>query len=105
MIFEDQVFVEMYVVCLFGIEKNINLRDFNFLDMDKFVCIKGLVICIMFVIFDMKDVFFKCSVCGYFVIVELDCGKIWELIECFCNCCKFKNLMQIIYNCCIFMDK
>ncbi|KAK0670396.1 putative DNA replication licensing factor [Cercophora samala] len=105
MTLEDQVSAETYVVRPFGIEKNTNLRDLNPSDMDKLVCIKGLVIRTTPVIPDMKDAFFKCSVCGHSVTVELDRGKIREPTECPRNRCKSKNSMQIIHNRCTFTDK
>ncbi|KAK0728984.1 MCM2/3/5 family-domain-containing protein [Apiosordaria backusii] len=105
MTLEDQVSAESYMVRPFGIESTTNLRDLNPSDMDKLVCIKGLVIRTTPVIPDMKDAFFKCSVCGHSVTVELDRGKIREPTECPRNRCKSKNSMQIIHNRCTFTDK
>ncbi|KAK4197876.1 putative DNA replication licensing factor [Triangularia verruculosa] len=105
MTLEDQVAAERYMVRPFGIEKTTNLRDLNPSDMDKLVSIKGLVIRTTPVIPDMKDAFFKCSVCGHSVTVELDRGKIREPTECPRNRCKSKNSMQIIHNRCTFSDK
>ncbi|KAK4458003.1 putative DNA replication licensing factor [Cladorrhinum samala] len=102
---EDQVAANSYVVRPYGIETVTNLRDLNPSDMDKLVCIKGLVIRTTPVIPDMKDAFFKCSVCGHSVTVELDRGKIREPTECPRVRCKSKNSMQIIHNRCTFTDK
>ncbi|KAK4191732.1 putative DNA replication licensing factor [Podospora australis] len=102
---EDQVTQETYVVRPYGIESVTNLRDLNPADMDKLVCIKGLVIRTTPVIPDMKDAFFKCSTCGHSVTVELDRGKIREPTECPRQRCKQKNTMQIIHNRCTFTDK
>lgn len=73
--------------------------------MDKLVCIKGLVIRTTPVIPDMKEAFFKCSVCGHSVNVTLDRGRIREPTECPRARCGSKNSMQIVHNRCSFEDK
>lgn len=102
---EDQVANEQYLVRPWGLDSTTNLRDLNPSDMDKLVAIKGLVIRATPVIPDMKEAFFKCSVCGHSVTVVLDRGKIREPTECPRARCKSKNSMQIIHNRCIFEDK
>jgi DNA replication licensing factor MCM4 len=102
---EDQVQATSYVVRPWGLDKSTNLRDLNPSDMDKLVCIKGLVIRTTPVIPDMKDAFFKCSVCGHSVTVSLDRGRIREPTECPRARCGSKNSMQIVHNRCAFEDK
>ncbi|KAB5551310.1 MCM2/3/5 family-domain-containing protein [Coniochaeta sp. 2T2.1] len=102
---EDQVTSTSYVVRPWGLDKSTNLRDLNPADMDKLVCIKGLVIRTTPVIPDMKDAFFKCSVCGHSVTVSLDRGRIREPTECPRARCGSKNSMQIVHNRCAFEDK
>ncbi|KAK3955965.1 MCM2/3/5 family-domain-containing protein [Pseudoneurospora amorphoporcata] len=102
---EDQVSQMAYVVRPWGLDKITNLRDLNPSDMDKLVSIKGLVIRTTPVIPDMKDAFFKCSVCGHSITVQLDRGKIREPTECPRARCASKNSMQIIHNRCAFEDK
>ncbi|AEO66150.1 9b3644bd-4590-4123-8813-2ec34f9ab094 [Thermothielavioides terrestris] len=102
---EDQVMKQQYIVRPWGLDKSINLRDLNPSDMDKLISIKGLVIRATPVIPDMKQAFFKCSVCGHSVTVDLDRGKIREPTECPRARCKQKNSMQIIHNRCVFEDK
>jgi len=102
---EDQVARMDYVVRPWGLDKSTNLRDLNPSDMDKLVTVKGLVIRTTPVIPDMKDAFFKCSVCGHSVTVSLDRGKIREPTECPRARCGSKNSMQIIHNRCSFEDK
>ena len=74
-------------------------------DMDRLICIKGLVIRTTPVIPDMKDAFFRCNVCNHSVNVGLDRGKIREPTECPRESCKSKNSMQIVHNRCSFEDK
>ncbi len=102
---EDQVHDTLYAVRPYGLDKTINLRDLNPSDMDKLICIKGLVIRTTPVIPDMKDAFFKCNVCGHSVSVALDRGKIREPTECPRARCQTKNSMQIVHNRCGFTDK
>lgn len=102
---EDQVADTIYMVRPFGMDKTTNLRDLNPSDMDRMIQIKGLVIRTTPVIPDMKDAFFKCSVCSHGVLVTLDRGKIREPTECPRARCGSKNSMQIIHNRCNFADK
>jgi DNA replication licensing factor MCM4 len=75
------------------------------IDMDRLVCIKGLIIRTTPVIPDMKDAFFKCNICNHSVNVGLDRGKIREPTECPRPRCSSKNSMQIVHNRCSFEDK
>lgn len=102
---EDQVMNTIYMVRPYGVDKTTNLRDLNPSDMDKMISIKGLVIRTTPVIPDMKDAFFKCSVCNHGLLVTLDRGKIREPTECPRARCGQKNSMQIIHNRCHFSDK
>ncbi|KAM7219317.1 MCM2/3/5 family domain containing protein [Rhypophila decipiens] len=102
---EDQVLANAYNVRPFGLDRTTNLRDLNPSDRDKLVCIKGLVIRTTPVIPDMQRAFFKCSVCGHSITVDLDRGKIREPTECPRARCASKNSMQIVHNRSIFADK
>ncbi|CAJ0545907.1 Ff.00g093800.m01.CDS01 [Fusarium sp. VM40] len=102
---EDQVSSSIYVVRPFGLDKTTNLRDLNPSDMDRLICIKGMVIRTTPVIPDMKDAFFRCNVCNHSVNVGLDRGKIREPTECPREICKSKNSMLIVHNRCSFEDK
>ncbi|PNY20656.1 DNA helicase [Tolypocladium capitatum] len=102
---EDQVAASIYVVRPFGLDTQTNLRDLNPSDMDRLICVKGLVIRTTPVIPDMKDAFFRCNVCNHSVNVGLDRGKIREPTECPRQICDSKNSMQIVHNRCSFEDK
>jgi DNA replication licensing factor MCM4 len=95
----------IYRVRPFGLDKTINLRDLNPGDMDKMVSIKGLVIRTTPVIPDMKDAFFRCSVCHHTVKVDIDRGKIAEPTRCPRAVCESANSMQIVHNRSGFADK
>ncbi|KAJ5151234.1 DNA replication licensing factor mcm4 [Penicillium canariense] len=94
-----------YKVLPFGMDESINMRDLDPADMDKLVSIKGLVIRTTPIIPDMKDAFFRCSVCSYGVTVEIDRGRIAEPTTCLRDSCKSQNSMQLIHNRCNFSDK
>lgn len=89
----------------FGLDHTINVRDLNPSDMDKLVSIKGLVIRTTPIIPDMKDAFFRCSVCHHTVKVDIDRGKIAEPTRCPRQVCESSNSMQIVHNRSGFADK
>ncbi|KAI5363750.1 putative mini-chromosome maintenance protein [Septoria linicola] len=94
-----------YRVRPFGLDRNINLRELDPKDMDQLVSVKGLVIRSTPVIPDMKDAFFRCSVCHHTVKVDLDRGKIAEPTRCPREVCSASNSMQIVHNRSGFADK
>ncbi|KAI4789792.1 putative DNA replication licensing factor mcm4, partial [Aureobasidium sp. EXF-8845] len=85
--------------------KTINLRDLNPGDMDKMVSVKGLVIRTTPIIPDMREAFFRCSVCHHTVKVDIDRGKIAEPTVCPREVCASPNSMQIVHNRCVFSNK
>jgi len=101
----EDVQMRNYKVLPFGLDHTVNLRDLDPADMDKLVAIKGLVIRTTPVIPDMKEAFFKCSVCNHSVYVSIDRGKIAEPSQCPRLACASKDSMQIVHNRCSFSDK
>lgn len=101
----EEVEMRTYKVMPFGLDKSVNMRDLDPADIDKLISIKGLVIRTTPVIPDMKEAFFKCTVCNHTVYVSIDRGKIAEPTECPRTACKSKDSMQIVHNRCIFADK
>ncbi|KAI5285544.1 hypothetical protein KEM54_000488 [Ascosphaera aggregata] len=96
---------KMYKVMPFGLDKSVNMRDLDPADMDKLICIKGLVIRTTPIIPDMKEAFFRCEACGYSLRVDIDRGKIAEPTKCPRRLCETKNSMQLIHNRSTFADK
>lgn len=74
-------------------------------DIDKVVSVKGLVIRTTPIIPDMKDAYFRCSVCNYALQVDIDRGKITEPTKCPRVACNSPNTMKIIHNRSGFADK
>ncbi|KAK5956967.1 MCM DNA helicase complex subunit [Knufia fluminis] len=100
-----EVELHSYKVLPFGLEKTVNMRDLDPSDMDKLVSVKGLVIRTTPVIPDMKEAFFKCTVCNHALLVGIDRGKIAEPVKCPRPACESKDSMQIVHNRCNFADK
>ena len=94
-----------YKVLPFGLDKSVNMRELDPADMDKLISVKGLVIRATPVIPDMKEAFFKCTVCAHTVFVSIDRGKIAEPTICPRVACASKDSMQIVHNRCTFADK
>ncbi|KAK9788975.1 putative DNA helicase [Seiridium cardinale] len=102
---EEKVMDQAYVTRPYNLDEVTNMRDLNPSDMDKLICIKGLVIRTTPVIPDMRQAFFRCNVCNHSLLVGLDRGKIREPTACPRPLCDSKNSMQIIHNRCEFEDK
>jgi DNA replication licensing factor MCM4 len=101
----EEAMILPWKVMPFGLDKTINMRDLDPADIDKLISVKGLVIRTTPVIPDMKEAFFKCSVCHHTLYVAIDRGKIAEPTECPRQACKSKDSMEIIHNRCTFADK
>lgn len=101
----EEAEIQPWKVLPFGLDKTINMRELDPEDIDKLVSVKGLVIRATPVIPDMKEAFFKCSVCHHTLYVSIDRGKIAEPTECPRTACKSKDSMEIVHNRCVFADK
>lgn len=86
-------------------ETRVNMRDLNPQDIDKIVCIKGLVIRATPIIPDMKLAFFRCNACSHTVTVEIDRGKIAEPDRCPRDVCNLQGSMLLVHNRCEFADR
>ncbi|GAA5947683.1 hypothetical protein JCM3765_001031 [Sporobolomyces pararoseus] len=86
-------------------ETRANMRDLNPQDIDKIVCIKGLVIRATPIIPDMKLAFFRCNACSHTVTVEIDRGKIAEPDRCPRDVCNLQGSMLLVHNRCEFADR
>ncbi|SDA08288.1 BZ3501_MvSof-1269-A2-R1_Chr8-1g09725 [Microbotryum saponariae] len=89
----------------FGGTRKVNMRELNPQDIDKIVCVKGLVIRATPVIPDMKLAFFRCDACSHTVSVELDRGQIAEPDKCPREVCALQGSMSLIHNRCEFADR
>lgn len=79
------------------------MRQLNPADIDQLVCLKGMVTRCSAVIPDLKEAFFRCTICQATTTVELDRGRIEE--PSFCTHCNTRLCMEMIHNRCAFTDK
>ncbi|KIW14868.1 hypothetical protein PV08_07653 [Exophiala spinifera] len=101
----EEAEIRPWKVLPFGLDKTVNMRDLDPADIDKLISIKGLVIRATPVIPDMKEAFFKCTVCNHTMYVSIDRGKIAEPTQCPRPACKSRDSMEIVHNRCVFADK
>ena len=71
--------------------------------MDKLVSIKGLVTRASHIIPDIKEGFFRCSLCDFSVVVGIERGKITEPER--CQKCRTLHSLNLVHNRCKFADK
>lgn len=79
------------------------MRQLDPADIDQLVCLKGMVTRCSSVIPDLKEAFFRCTICQATTTVELDRGRIEE--PSFCTRCNTRMCMEMIHNRCAFTDK
>ncbi|TYZ51087.1 hypothetical protein PybrP1_009548 [[Pythium] brassicae (nom. inval.)] len=79
------------------------MRNLNPSDIDQLVCLKGMVTRCSAIIPDLKEAFFRCTLCHATAQVELDRGRIEE--PSYCARCNARLCMELIHNRCAFTDK
>lgn len=79
------------------------MRNLNPSDIDQLVCLKGMVTRCSAIIPDLKEAFFRCTLCHATAQVELDRGRIDE--PSYCVRCNARLCMELIHNRCAFTDK
>jgi len=79
------------------------MRDLDPNNIDQMLCVRGMVLRTSPVIPDLKQAFFRCSVCAHSVDVIINMGRIEE--PHLCDGCKAAGTMQVIHNRCVFTDK
>ena len=79
------------------------IRDLGPKNIDKLVSITGIVIRTSEIIPEMREAYFRCSICGAVVKSPLDRSMIVEPTE--CSVCKVKASFEVIHNMSLFSDK
>lgn len=87
----------------FNVQKTTNMRFLNPEDMDQLITVSGMVIRCSDIIPEMRDAFFRCIVCSYTTIVEIDRGNIAE--PTLCPHCNTNHCFELIHNQSNFTDK
>lgn len=89
----------------FNLCESANMRDLDPNDIDRLISIKGMITRASGVIPDMKMAFFRCTVCGTEVEVQVCDGRIKEPTYCPNHNCATPHSMKIIHNRSRFADK
>eukprot|EP00656_Telonema_subtile_P033974 TRINITY_DN38123_c0_g1_i2.p1 TRINITY_DN38123_c0_g1~~TRINITY_DN38123_c0_g1_i2.p1 ORF type:complete len:676 (+),score=134.55 TRINITY_DN38123_c0_g1_i2:431-2458(+) len=87
----------------FGLNQISSMRDLDPSDIDRLVCIRGMITRSTAVIPDMKTAYYKCSVCSHGTEAEVRDGRVKEPAHC-PNCSK-AHTMAIYHNRSTFSDK
>ncbi|XP_060861436.1 DNA replication licensing factor MCM4 [Metopolophium dirhodum] len=87
----------------FNVQKTKNMRFLNPEDMDQLITVTGMVIRCSDIIPEMRDAFFRCIVCSYTTIVEIDRGNIAE--PTLCPHCNTNHCFELVHNQSNFTDK
>ncbi|XP_076283988.1 disc proliferation abnormal [Lasioglossum baleicum] len=87
----------------FNVAKIKSMRDLNPSDVDQLITIPGMVIRVSRLIPQMREAFFKCSVCAFTTLVEIEKGKTKEPTV--CGSCSHKYSFTLVHNLSHFSDK
>ncbi|XP_076235043.1 disc proliferation abnormal [Calliopsis andreniformis] len=79
------------------------MRELNPSDVDQLITIPGMVIRVSRLIPQMREAYFKCSVCAFTTLVEIEKGKTKEPTV--CAHCTHKYSFTLIHNLSHFSDK
>jgi len=79
------------------------IRDLGPSEIDKLVCIRGIVIRNSEIIPEMREACFKCGVCNKYEMAVLNRTKIIEPVD--CKNCNSKHCFELIHNRSLFSDK
>nr|XP_014288044.2 DNA replication licensing factor MCM4-like [Halyomorpha halys] len=99
----DHVLPHHIQVRPFNTEKTLNMRELKPEDINKLITIYGMVNKTSSIIPEMKEAFFKCNVCDYSRVVEIDCGRFSE--PSWCTNCNTSHCFYLIHNRSKFNDK
>lgn len=102
---EMEIESRIYKVRPYGLPDQKGMRELNPGDIDKLVSIKGLVLRATPIIPDMKEAFFKCSICNHTMSVEIERGTISEPTTCPRPVCHSANSMELVHVRSTFADK
>ena len=80
-----------------------NIRGLDPVNIDKLICLKGIIIRVSTVMPDMQSAHYQCCKCKETLNCPVMMGKISE--PDYCENCKSKGTFEIIHNKCEFWDK
>lgn len=88
---------------VFNLRNTKHMRDLNPSDIDRLICISGMVTRCSEIIPDIKQGFFRCSVCHATESINVLRGRIEEPNR--CRTCGTERSVDLIHNRCEFADK
>jgi len=89
----------------FNLVESVAMRSLNPENIETLVSMRGMVVRASAVIPDLKEAFFRCSLCGQEVMVTIVRGRIDEPARCPNPHCQSPYSMKVIHNRSIYMDK
>jgi len=101
--FPETVLNHQIQVRPFNADKTRNMRSLNPEDIDQLITISGMVIRTSNLIPEMSEALFRCSVCKFEAIVEVEKGRIAE--PTLCTNCNTNHSFAMVHNRCHFKDK
>lgn len=87
----------------FNITKKRSMRLLNPGDIDQLITITGMVIRTSYIIPEMREAFFKCIICAFTTMIEVDRGRIIEPTT--CTSCNNNHCFNLIHNRSHYLDK
>lgn len=87
----------------FNVAKIKTMRELNPSDVDQLITIPGMVIRVSRLIPQMREAYFKCSICAFTTLVEIEKGKTKEPTV--CAHCTHKYSFTLVHNLSHFSDK
>ncbi|KOX68806.1 DNA replication licensing factor MCM4 [Melipona quadrifasciata] len=87
----------------FNVTKIKTMRQLNPSDVDQLITIPGMVIRVSRLIPQMREAYFKCSICAFTTLVEIEKGKTNEPTV--CAHCTHKYSFTLVHNLSHFSDK
>ncbi|KAL5467701.1 hypothetical protein EMCRGX_G031964 [Ephydatia muelleri] len=87
----------------YNAEMTKNMRMLNPEDIDQLITISGMVVRMSSLIPEMREAFFRCSVCCNTATVAVDRGRIAEPTV--CSNCQTLHSMTLVHNLSLFTDK
>ncbi|XP_054016104.1 DNA replication licensing factor MCM4 [Hylaeus anthracinus] len=87
----------------FNVAKLKTMRELNPCDVDQLITVPGMVIRVSRLIPQMREAFFKCTVCAFTTLVEIEKGRTKEPTV--CAHCTHKYSFTLVHNLSHFSDK
>ncbi|KAK4804677.1 hypothetical protein SAY86_004494 [Trapa natans] len=91
---------------VYNLKTSVSMRNLNASDIEKMVCLKGMIIRCSQIIPEIREAVFRCLVCGFYSDpIRVERGRIVEPTRCPKDECAAQNSMSLVHNRCSFADK